>query len=238
MLESERFIMQKIRQLGPFDGICGFSQGGAMASAMVALQRAGLALQDVPPFKFVLFIGAVMLTHPRYQPAFRERVSIPSCHIIGHKDYVKEHAISLARSFASPIVIMHNRGHIVPPLANEQLAVLRAFITVMRDSPTPANILVQQQRKAAEGLEPLEPPLPVWETEGEQVGGILAHKQQQQQQKDDQQQQQQQQQIKPQQQQGDQWQHQGGQRQEQQQRYVQYVKLSGPIPGGAQYAKL
>eukprot|EP00878_Enallax_costatus_P013084 GHUV01013672.1.p1 GENE.GHUV01013672.1~~GHUV01013672.1.p1 ORF type:complete len:134 (+),score=76.11 GHUV01013672.1:199-600(+) len=133
---------------------------------------------------------------------------------------------------------MHNRGHIVPPLANEQLAVLRAFITVMRDSPTPANILVQQQRKAAEGLEPLEPPLPVWETEGEQVGGILAHKQQQQQQKDDQQQQQQQQQIKPQQQQGDQWQHQGGQRQEQQQRYVQYVKLSGPIPGGAQYAKL
>lgn len=26
MLESERFIMQKIRELGPFDGICGFSQ--------------------------------------------------------------------------------------------------------------------------------------------------------------------------------------------------------------------
>lgn len=57
-----------------------------MASAIVALQRAGLALQDIPPFKFVMFIGAVVITHPRYQSAFRERVNIPSCHIIGHKD--------------------------------------------------------------------------------------------------------------------------------------------------------
>jgi hypothetical protein len=62
------------------------SQGGAMASIMVALQRAGLALQDVPPFKFVLFFGSVLTTHPRYLPAFKERVQVPSCHIIGHKD--------------------------------------------------------------------------------------------------------------------------------------------------------
>lgn len=92
---------------------------------------------------------------------------------------VKEHAIALARSFASPIVIMHNRGHIVPPLANEHLAVLRAFLTTMRDSPTPSAVIIQQQQKAAEGLEPLEPPVPVWETESEQVGGILAGKKQQ-----------------------------------------------------------
>jgi hypothetical protein len=26
ILESEAFIMAKIRELGPFDGICGFSQ--------------------------------------------------------------------------------------------------------------------------------------------------------------------------------------------------------------------
>jgi hypothetical protein len=43
-------------------------------------------LQDVPPFKFVLFFGSVLTTHPRYLPAFKERVDIPSCHVIGHKD--------------------------------------------------------------------------------------------------------------------------------------------------------
>jgi hypothetical protein len=49
MLDSEKFIVNTIREQGPFDGICGFSQGGAMASVMVALQRAGLALQVLLP---------------------------------------------------------------------------------------------------------------------------------------------------------------------------------------------
>jgi hypothetical protein len=57
-----------------------------MASIMVALQSAGLALADVPPLQFALFFGAVQPTHPRYNAAFRDRVQVPSCHIIGHKD--------------------------------------------------------------------------------------------------------------------------------------------------------
>lgn len=61
-------------------------QGGAMASIMAALQAAGLALTDVPPLKFALFFGSVLTTHPRYTHAFMERVPVPSCHIIGHKD--------------------------------------------------------------------------------------------------------------------------------------------------------
>jgi hypothetical protein len=57
-----------------------------MASIMVALQATGLALTDVPPLKFALFFGAVQTTHPRYSSAFSDRVPVPSCHIIGHKD--------------------------------------------------------------------------------------------------------------------------------------------------------
>lgn len=57
-----------------------------MASIMVALQAAGMALQDVPPLKFALFFGSVLTTHPRYISAFKDRVPVPSCHIIGHKD--------------------------------------------------------------------------------------------------------------------------------------------------------
>lgn len=182
MLKSEAVIMQAIRDHGPFDGICGFSQGGAMASIMVALQAAGMALQDVPPLKFALFFGSVLTTHPRYMSAFKDRVPVPSCHIIGHKDYVKEHAIRLAKAFEAPIVIMHTRGHIVPPLANPHLAALRAFLTSIRDEGCPeafrSKQRQQQQAHAAAAADPLDPPLPLWETEAEQVAKLQQQKQQ------------------------------------------------------------
>lgn len=184
MLKSEAAIMQAIRELGPFDGICGFSQGGAMASIMVALQATGLALTDVPPLKFALFFGAVQTTHPRYSSAFSDRVPVPSCHIIGHKDYVKEHAIRLAGAFQAPLVIMHTRGHIVPPLANPHLAALRAFLISMRDEGCPESYRSQQQQRRLQSaaLDPLDPPMPLWETEAEHVTRQQQPKQQYQQQ--------------------------------------------------------
>lgn len=43
MLESEAFIIDAIRRLGPFDGLCGFSQarGGACMHWLCAGARAG-----------------------------------------------------------------------------------------------------------------------------------------------------------------------------------------------------
>jgi hypothetical protein len=43
----------------------------------------------------------------------------------------------LAGAFQAPLVIMHTRGHIVPPLANPHLAALRAFLISMRDEGCP-----------------------------------------------------------------------------------------------------
>eukprot|EP00879_Flechtneria_rotunda_P003150 GHRR01003372.1.p1 GENE.GHRR01003372.1~~GHRR01003372.1.p1 ORF type:complete len:296 (+),score=71.11 GHRR01003372.1:250-1137(+) len=166
MLESEAFIISAIRELGPFDGICGFSQGGAMASALVALQHAGLALPDVPLFTFALFFGSVLTNHLRYQQAFKDRVQVPSCHIIGHKDYVKEHSIALARSFEGPIVIIHSKGHVIPALANQHLAVLRAFLVSMQESTAAldsSGTQERQQQQMSTSLDPLDPPRPEWE---------------------------------------------------------------------------
>lgn len=70
---------------------------------------------------------------------------------------------------------MCRRGHIVPPLLREQLAVLRAFLVAMQDVPQQAARVQegQQQQTAAavnsSKLDPLEPPQPIWETEAEQV---------------------------------------------------------------------
>lgn len=55
-------------------------------------------------------------------------LQVPSCHVIGHQDWVKQHAINLARQFQSPIVIMHPRGHVIPRLTGHHLAVLKAYL--------------------------------------------------------------------------------------------------------------
>lgn len=82
---------------------------------------------------------------------------------------VKEHAIRLAGAFDSPVVIMHNRGHVVPPLHNPNLAALRAFLQSIRNEGCPKYYTAKQHAQLAAAQEPLDPPLPLWETEAEQV---------------------------------------------------------------------
>lgn len=126
--QSEEYLCQIMREQGPFDGLIGFSQGGLMASVLVAQQRAGLLLQDMPPLRFVLLFGSVMSHHPRHVETYQGRVQVPSCHVVGHQDWVKEHAIDLARQFQNPIVIMHPRGHVIPRLQGPHLAVLKSYL--------------------------------------------------------------------------------------------------------------
>jgi hypothetical protein len=55
-------------------------------------------------------------------------LQVPSCHVVGHQDWVKQHAIDLARQFQNPIVIMHPKGHVIPRLQDPHLASLKAFL--------------------------------------------------------------------------------------------------------------
>lgn len=45
---SKAAVAAALAQRGPFDGLMGFSQGAALAAALVADQQAGRALSDVP----------------------------------------------------------------------------------------------------------------------------------------------------------------------------------------------
>ncbi|KIZ03275.1 hypothetical protein MNEG_4681 [Monoraphidium neglectum] len=129
---SEPFVEKIIMERGPFDGIIGFSQGAIMAAAVAAMQRGGGALQGAPRLRFACLFGAAFSEHPRHLEAFKNgRVDLPTVHIIGHKDFIKEHSITLVRKFANPIVIFHPRGHVIPRLEGPQLAVLRAFFSAM-----------------------------------------------------------------------------------------------------------
>lgn len=106
-----------------------------------------------------------------------------------HSCSVKDHAIRLAAAFEAPVVLLHSRGHVVPPLQHTHLAALRAFLQSIQQQGPPEQYLQRQQQmrqaaKSGGGLEPLDPPLPMWETEAEQVQklqqGKQQHKQQQQ----------------------------------------------------------
>jgi predicted alpha/beta hydrolase family esterase len=83
------------------------------------------------------------LQHLQQHQVLKQHVLIPpfQTHITNStlRSYcsVKEHAIRLAGAFQAPLVIMHTRGHIVPPLANPHLAALRAFLTSIRDEGCP-----------------------------------------------------------------------------------------------------
>jgi hypothetical protein len=120
---------------------------------------------------------------------------------------VKDHAIALARAFEAPIVLLHSRGHVVPPLQHTHLASLRAFLLSIQQHGPPEQYQQRQaQVRAAGGLEPLDPPLPLWETEAEQVQKLQQHKQQ------------------------------SRQSQQQQGRYVQHVKIDSSVGNVPQLA--
>lgn len=112
----------------------------------------------------------------------------------------------------------------MPNLSNPHLAALRSFLTSIRDEGCPEHFIrrqQQQQAQAAASSDPLDPPLPMWETEAEQVAKLQQHKQQYRQQSVQQQQQQQHQQPA------------GAQQpqtpQPQQGQYIQVLKLDGEI---------
>lgn len=98
-----------------------------------------------------------------------------------HLCSVKDHAIRLARVFEAPMVLLHTRGHIVPPLPATHLAALRAFLASVQQQDPAATLQQQRQRQAAAraALEPLDPPAPMWEQQQQQQATADEEQQQQ-----------------------------------------------------------
>mmetsp|Transcript_21635 Transcript_21635/g.56449 ORF Transcript_21635/g.56449 Transcript_21635/m.56449 type:complete len:148 (-) Transcript_21635:919-1362(-) len=57
------------------------------------------------------------------------KVPVPSLHIYGDRDQIREHCVDLANAFEDPIIIQHPKGHSIPALLPHQLAVMRAFLS-------------------------------------------------------------------------------------------------------------
>lgn len=127
--KSLSFIQDVCRLHGPFDGVIGFSQGGAAAALLVAMQRSGLALQDQPRFRFCICFAGIRVRDAKLDDCFDHALrGVPSLHIIGDKDPVKRLTNALIASFDRPVVITHPKGHVIPSLTGDELKAFKVFL--------------------------------------------------------------------------------------------------------------
>jgi predicted esterase len=122
----------------PFDAICGFSQGAAIAALAAAEQRAGRgAAAGTPPLRFALLFAGLRSRDPALDPHYAALPGLPSLHVVGAADPVRRASAELLEAFregsaescgAAPELLTHARGHVIPRLIGEDLERMRAFV--------------------------------------------------------------------------------------------------------------
>ncbi|XP_077218501.1 rhodanese-like domain protein [Tasmannia lanceolata] len=130
--ESYTYLTNVFSQMGPFDGLLGFSQGAAMAALLCARQGGDNGILD---FRFAILCSG-------YAPGLMDcswgTINCPSLHIFGNgqgKD--RQIACNISRELASlfeegsSMVIEHESGHIIPtqsPYIDQIKAFLQRFL--------------------------------------------------------------------------------------------------------------
>ena len=122
--ESLEYIRKHVESSGGYDGIMGFSQGGAVAMLIVGMQNRG----EFPGmFKFAVFVS------PGFVPSisildFVPR-SLPVAFFLGKRDMFLPVGLSQVRCFRNAMVVLHDSGHRFPRLTKEVISALRSLLT-------------------------------------------------------------------------------------------------------------
>lgn len=83
--ESLRAIEEFVAEHGPFDGLLGFSQGGAMLGLLCGLQQQG----KLPfSFRFAIFASAFRSRSLPHQALYSQKIKLPTLHVYGLQDKV------------------------------------------------------------------------------------------------------------------------------------------------------
>ena len=120
-----------------FDGVFGFSQGAALVGLLPGMRALGRPTESTPlSFDFAIAVGGFRSRAPEHEPLFAARAGyeLPSLHIMGTSDRIVPAADSrvLAEQFASPVVLEHAGGHIVPGIPSIRAKVVE-FLQEMAD---------------------------------------------------------------------------------------------------------
>ncbi|KAF2541540.1 hypothetical protein F2Q70_00035016 [Brassica cretica] len=140
-------LEDRMIELGPFDGLIGFSQGAILSGGLPGLQAKGIALQKVPKIKFIIIIGGAMFKSTNVaKDAYSSTMDIPSLHFLGETDFLKPYGTELIDSFENPVVVHHPKGHTVPRLDEKSLEKVTAFIDTLE------HLLMEEEVKIGEDL--------------------------------------------------------------------------------------
>ena len=123
--ESLAYLESVWDERGPFDVILGFSQGAAITALFSGVLK---SKRKVMP-KCIVCISGIKVRDSRFDDVYEGIAQLPSFHLYGSHDPVKIFTNRLIRSFDSPVVIQHERGHVVPRLGDADEAQLVAFLT-------------------------------------------------------------------------------------------------------------
>ncbi|XP_021447303.2 esterase OVCA2 isoform X2 [Oncorhynchus mykiss] len=114
--ESVEAVRTAVKDLGPFDGVLGFSQGAALVAMLCSIQEQNLEPQF--QFRFAILVAGFRSACLEHQGFYGSPapLAIPSLHVFGQEDQVISDRMSreLLPLFQEPQVLTHPGGHFVP----------------------------------------------------------------------------------------------------------------------------
>ncbi|KAG8450785.1 hypothetical protein GDO86_003159 [Hymenochirus boettgeri] len=117
--ESLGTIAKAFSELGPFDGVLGFSQGAALVAILCSLKQQGDTRFQ---FDFALLFAGFKSRSNDHNQYYDQLISVPSLHVYGETDRVIPGNMSqeLASHFENPITLTHSGGHYIPACAPQK----------------------------------------------------------------------------------------------------------------------
>ncbi|KAM4043994.1 esterase OVCA2 [Anomaloglossus baeobatrachus] len=117
--ESLDTVAKAFSELGPFDGILGFSQGAAFVAILCALKQQG---DPRFQFDFAILFGGFKSRATEHAHFYKEAITVPSLHVYGDTDRVipGEMSQELAAHFVNPLLHSHPGGHYIPVCAAQK----------------------------------------------------------------------------------------------------------------------
>lgn len=119
--ESIEAVKAALKDLGPFSGILGFSQGAALVAMLCALQE-----QKLEPdfnFRFAVLVAGFRSACSEHQRFYEgPAMTIPSLHVFGQDDRVipEEMSRDLLPAFDGAQVLLHPGGHFIPAASSHR----------------------------------------------------------------------------------------------------------------------
>ena len=122
--EGLEAIIDYMNKHGPFDGICGFSQGGGVAQTFMDFSAQG-KFKDRLKVKAPQFI---LLCSSQYFRRNNDLTTTPSIHLIGDRDFLIDASILVTTKYLNPLVLRHTESHKFPRLSQFEIDAFRLYL--------------------------------------------------------------------------------------------------------------